>query len=403
MPSRLLLAVLLAGLVACRTRKPEPPPPPQPVRITLVAVGDLLMHQDVKRAAKENAGGFQGLWGDLKPLFSEADLLFGNLETPVAPATGNSGRPFVFNAPLELPQALKASGFTILSTANNHAYDQGSKGVVETLERLEAVGLIAVGSGRDRAQAELPRFLECKGVKIAFLAFTDLFNLNLNQGGKGPWVRGLDDGALDAVRAARNQADLVVVSVHWGIEYEHLPRARQREMAANLIGCGADLIIGHHPHVLQPLEWLEANGRKGAVAFSLGNFISNQDRKYQEPMALAEGDNRDGAALVAVFRKDPQGLASLESVRAEPLWTENNWAAFASGQAKHREIRVVRASADLGLLGKRRARIEEILARKASTGTPAPRPSASAWKGPGSRRAPAPRRLPTQSGTPVAG
>jgi len=361
MPRRFWLATLLVGLVACRTRKPEAPPPPQPVRVTLVAVGDLLMHQDVKRAARENAGGFQSLWGDLKPLFQEADLVFGNLETPIAPTTGVSGRPFVFNAPAELPGALKASGFTILSTANNHAYDQGSKGALETLERLEAAGLVGIGGGRDQAQAERPRIVERKGIKVAFLAFTDLFNINLNQEGKGPWVRPLNDSALAAVKAARSQADLVVVSVHWGIEYEHQPRPRQRDMAARLIGAGADLIIGHHPHVLQPLEWLEAEGRKGAVAFSLGNFISNQDRKYEEPMAVAEGDNRDGAALVAVFQKDPQGPARLESVRAEPLWTENNWTAFASGQATCREIKVVRASPTGGLLGKRRARIEETL------------------------------------------
>ncbi len=361
MPKFSFLALLLIGLVACRTHRPEAPPSPQPVRVTLVAVGDLLMHQDVKRAARENVGGFQSLWGDLKPLFQEADLVFGNLETPIAPTTGVSGRPFVFNAPAELTDALKASGFAILSTANNHAYDQGSKGALETVERLEAAGLVGIGSGRDQTQAECPRILERKGTKIAFLAFTDLFNINLNQEGKGPWVRPLNDSALDAVKAARFQADLVVVSVHWGIEYEHQPRPRQRDMAARLIGAGADLIVGHHPHVLQPLEWLEADGRRGAVAFSLGNFISNQDRKYEEPMDVAAGDNRDGAALVAVFRKEPQGPARLESVRAEPLWTENNWTAFASGQATRREIRVVRASSSGGLLGKRRARIEETL------------------------------------------
>ncbi len=354
------LVVLLAGLVACRTRKPEPPPPPPPVQVTLVAVGDLLMHQDVKRAAREN-GGFQALWGDLKPLFDEADLVFGNLETPIAPASGGPGRPFIFNAPEELPGALKASGFTVLSTANNHAYDQGAQGVVETLERLETAGLVGIGSGRDQAQAERHCILERKGIKIAFLAFTDLFNTNLNREGKGPWVRPLNVSSPDAVKAARMLADLVVVSVHWGVEYEHQPRPRQRDMAARLIGAGADLVIGHHPHVLQPLEWLEADGRKGAVAFSLGNFISNQDRKYEEPMAVAEGDNRDGAALVAIFQKDPQGPARLKSVRAEPLWTENNWTAFASGQATRREIRVVRASSTGGLIGKRRARIEETL------------------------------------------
>jgi len=359
---RLALLLLAVGLVSCRTQK-KILPPPEPTRLTLVAVGDLLMHQDVKRAAAENPGGFQALWADLDPIFKGADLVFGNLETPIAPVSGGPGRPFVFNAPAELPPALKASGFALLSTANNHAYDQGSQGVIETLERLESAGLVAIGSGRDRQQAEAPRILERRGIKIAFLAYTDLFNIDLNREGKGPWVARLrEDQAAEAIRLARTSADLVIVSLHWGKEYEHSPQARQRDIAAKLIEAGADLIIGHHPHVLQPLEWIEAKGRKGAVAFSLGNFISNQDRKYQPDMPVVEGDNRDGAALLAVFRKDPGGAAHLESVRVEPLWTENNWSAFVSGKVAKREIRVVRATADGAMLGLRRTRIERMLA-----------------------------------------
>lgn len=359
---RIALLCLVLGLLACRTQK-KVIPPPEPTRLTLVAVGDLLMHHDVKRAAAENPGGFQALWADLEPIFKGADLVFGNLETPIAPTSGAPGRPFVFNAPAELPPALKASGFTLLSTANNHAYDQGSQGVLETLERLESAGLMAVGSGRDRQQAETPRILERRGLKIAFLAYTDLFNIDLNREGKGPWVARLrENQASEAVHSARRSADLVIVSLHWGQEYEHHPQARQREIAAKLIEAGADLILGHHPHVLQPLEWIEVKDRKGAVAFSLGNFISNQDRKYEPSRPTAEGDNRDGAALLAVFRKDPGGAAQLESVRVEPLWTENNWSAFVSGKTTTRDIRVVRALADGGMLGSRRTRIEQVLA-----------------------------------------
>lgn len=359
---RLAPLCLVLGLLSCRTQK-KVLPPPEPTRLTLVAVGDLLMHQDVKRAAVHTPGGFQALWADLDPIFKGADLVFGNLESPIAPVSGAPGRPFVFNAPAELPTALRASGFALLSTANNHAYDQGSQGVLETLERLESAGLMAVGSGRDRQQAEAPRILERQGIKIAFLAYTDLFNIDLNREGKGPWVARLrEDQATEAVRSARTLADLVIVSLHWGQEYEHKPQARQREMAAKLIEAGADLIIGHHPHVLQPLEWIKAKGRKGAVAFSLGNFISNQDRKYESSRPIPEGDNRDGAALLAVFRKDPGGAAQLESVRVEPLWTENNWSAFVSGKASKREIRVVRATADGGTLGLRRTRAEQVLA-----------------------------------------
>jgi len=340
-------AALLAGLglVGCRSRRVEAPPPP-PASLTVVAVGDILMHQDVKRAAELDPSGFPSLWSDLIPLFKGADLAFGNLETPIAPRTGRPGVPFQFNAPEALPAALRASGFTILATANNHAFDQGSKGVRETLERLRAERLVAIGSGEDRAQAERLQILERQGIKVAFLGFTDLFNLDLNHRAAEPWVRPLDlEPTLQAVREAKGQADLVVVSLHWGNEYQHEPTRRQKEIARSLVAAGCDLILGHHPHVLQPVELLESGGRKALVAFSLGNFISNQDRMYRADLfPVAGGDNRDGAALRVRFerRPGPDGREQvlLVEASAEPLWTENNWGA----PAPRREIRVIRVA-----------------------------------------------------------
>jgi poly-gamma-glutamate synthesis protein (capsule biosynthesis protein) len=305
------------------------------------------MHQDVKRAADLDPAGFPDLWADLVPLFQGADLAFGNLETPVAPGTGRPGLPFQFNAPETLPAALRASGFTVLSTANNHAYDQGPMGVRETLERLKAAQLVAIGSGVDRAQAELPQILERQGIRVAFLGFTDLFNIDLNRRATEPWVRPLDlEPALQAVREARAKADLVVVSVHWGNEYQHTPTKRQRDIARALVVAGCDVILGHHPHVLQPAELLEADGRRALVAYSLGNFISNQDRMYRADLfPVAGGDNRDGAALKIRFerRRGPDGLdrVVLAEAAAEPLWTENNWGA----PAGDRQIRVIRVAA----------------------------------------------------------
>jgi poly-gamma-glutamate synthesis protein (capsule biosynthesis protein) len=221
------------------------------------------MHQDVKTSAAQAPAGLRALWADVEPLFQGADLAFANLETPIAPATGRPGRPFQFNAPAELPAALRESGIRILATANNHAFDQGRRGLQETLDRLDGEGLLAVGSGRDRAQAEETRMVEVRGLRVAFLAFTDIFNVDLDRQATQPWVRGLDPArAAEAVRAARAQADLVVVSVHWGIEYFREPSRRQRTLAAQLAQAGADLILGHHPHVLQPVEVIENGGHR---------------------------------------------------------------------------------------------------------------------------------------------
>ena len=315
--------------------------------VSLVAVGDIMMHQDVKTAGAAARDGFQGLWSDVVPLWNTADIVFGNLESPIAPTTGQPGVPFQFNAPAELPAALKASGFTVLATANNHAFDQGAQGVTETLERLEAERLLTVGTGRTRAEAEAVRFLEVMGLRVAFLGFTDLFNVNLNRKRDEPWVAGLDvASAVKAVAQARAQADLVIVSLHWGAEYSHEPLPRQRRVAALLAEAGAALILGHHPHVLQPVAWAGQGDRQALVAYSMGNFIANQDRRYDpEQATVPEGDSRDGVALRCRFVKrrlaDGTVRVAVEDILCEPLWTENNWREHRTGRNPLREIRVL--------------------------------------------------------------
>jgi poly-gamma-glutamate synthesis protein (capsule biosynthesis protein) len=361
------LGAMLGLSLACRPRRVPPPPPPP--RLRLVAVGDILMHQDVKAAAEQAPSGFPALWADLVPLFQGADVAFGNLETPVAPASGRPGVPFQFNAPAALPAALRASGFTVLSTANNHAFDQGAKGVRETLDRLRAEQLVAVGSGEDRVRAEAVQVLERQGLKVAFLGFTDLFNVDLNRKATEPWVRPLDlEPALAAVREARSHADLVVVSVHWGNEYQRQPTKRQRDIAKRLVEAGCDLLLGHHPHVLQPAEIVEAGGRKALVAYSLGNFISNQDRMYRADLfPVAGGDSRDGAALQAVFEQrqgaDGRPHLALAETSFEPLWTENNW----GSPAAQREIRVIRVAAAEARV---RAEVEALSTSREGQGSP---------------------------------
>jgi poly-gamma-glutamate synthesis protein (capsule biosynthesis protein) len=348
----LACAGLLITLVTMGARPPKPPVavPPGPVALAsvrLVAVGDILMHQDVKRSAAEAVDGFQELWADVAPMLKNADIAFANLETPVAPVSGRPGVPFQFNAPANLPAALRASGFTVLATANNHAFDQGVQGVRETLERLGAEHLITVGSGLTRAEAEAPRFLTVKGLRVAFLGFTDLFNVDLNGKRDAPWVRHLDlAAAAQSVRQARAQADFVVVSLHWGVEFQHEPRPRQQQAAAALAEAGAGLILGHHPHVLQPVTWVGQGTRRALVAYSMGNFIANQNRTYDADLDEAtEGDTRDGVAvqcqLVRHRLADGTQEVTVEDVRCEPLWTDNNGTEHRAGKAKVRLIRVV--------------------------------------------------------------
>ncbi|MDR0498161.1 MAG: CapA family protein [Holophagales bacterium] len=362
-----LICLWLVSSDSAYSHKNQPLDFPQPqahIDITIVAVGDLISHQDVQSAARDAENGWASLWEEVTPLFKQADLAMANLETPIAPKTGKPGIPFCFNAPSNLASALKETGIDLVFTANNHAFDQSVKGVIETLEYLDANGIKYAGSGLNRSAAETPVIMELRdGIKTAVLARTDIFNNNLNQHPERTWVAALNPDSLEqSIREIRQQVDLIIVSLHWGSEYQAQPSKRQRETAARLIAAGADVIIGHHPHVLQPFEWVESGERRGAVAFSLGNFLSNQHRMYNpSTQPLSEGDNRDGGILILTLRKDTSGVR-LQDAHVEPLWTDNNWIAHSKGskgQKTKRVIRVLRTTP-----GERGADMEDLLSKR---------------------------------------
>ena len=337
------------------------PEAPKTVEVTIVAVGDLISHQDVQKAAHNAENGWASLWEEITPFFMSADLAMANLETPIAPKTGKPGVPFCFNAPTELASALRETGVGLVFAANNHMYDQSVNGLAETIDSLLANRVLQAGVGMGMEEALAPKIIELRGgLKVAILARTDLFNNNLNQRRDRPWVAALDlDVDEKIIKEARERADAVIIGVHWGVEYQAQPSPRQREAAKRLVGAGADVIVGHHPHVLQPFEWVESGGRRGAVAFSLGNFLSNQDRKYDPSrQPLGDGDSRDGAALWVHLKKGPAGELEVEA-HAEPIWTDNNCNDYEAGRSAKRVIRVLNTRP-----GARGQDMEELLAKR---------------------------------------
>ncbi|GEJ57236.1 CapA family protein [Anaeromyxobacter diazotrophicus] len=303
-------------------------------------MGDVLMHGAVKDAAADhraadNDDGYGFLWAPVADLLAGADLTFANLETPIAPRAGQGSRSFVFNAPPSAARALKRAGVDLVSVANNHLFDQGRPGFEETLQELDALGLPYLGAGAAGHEAG-PRTVELNGLRLAFLGYAYGFN----QGGNAcparpapPCLKAslLDpDRAVADVAAAARQADAVVVSVHWGVEYAGQPREPEVELAHRLAEAGALVVLGHHPHVLQPLElYRRADGRTALIAYSLGNFVSNQSRHYVHGVTPpAVGATRDGLLLrVELVRRDyGRGVTQVELGGADwlPLWTEND-------------------------------------------------------------------------------
>lgn len=317
------------------------PPVRSAARVTLAAVGDVLMHDAVKRAAEARRGsapddGYAWLFAPVADLLGAADLTFANLETPIAPQASQGSRAFVFNAPPAVIAALQRAGVDLVSVANNHAMDQGRRGFEETLRWLRAAGLPYVGAG-PAPRAAGPLRLERNGLSLAFLGYS----YGLNQGGNAcpPAAAACEQVAeidrarmVEDVRAAAATADAVVVSVHWGVEYQQAPRAEEVELAHRLADAGALVVLGHHPHVLQPVElYRRADGLTAVIAYSLGNFVSNQSRNYVAgvtPDAVAA--TRDGALLrVSLARRDyGRGVEQVEVAGADflPLWTENDTA-----------------------------------------------------------------------------
>jgi poly-gamma-glutamate synthesis protein (capsule biosynthesis protein) len=245
--------------------------------VTIAAVGDVMLGRYVgQRIAK---------LGPTYPFSATtallaADLTLGNLESPLtarrAPALLRPG-PYRLPADPAAVAGLTAAGFDALSLANNHGLDAGPEGIREASETLESAGIAALGAGPDAAAARRYRMVDVQGWHIALVAANAVHDPEDQPDEGSDWGRAwLDAATLDSVAAARRDADLVVALIHWGSEYTLQPNARQRSQAAALVAAGADLVLGAHPHVLQPIETIRAGGRSGLVAFSLGNFVFDQ-------------------------------------------------------------------------------------------------------------------------------
>ncbi|WP_369371952.1 CapA family protein [Promicromonospora sp. Populi] len=297
---------------------PPPPPPPQDIELTLVAAGDVLPHVSVTESATGPSGiDYSPLLAGIDPWVDGADLALCHLEVPIAPpGTEPTGYP-MFRAPAELVRDLGEQGWDGCSTASNHSVDAGYDGLAATLGALDEAKMGHVGTARDEQESLGAQYYELhrsdRTITIAHLSAT--YGLNGLTAPRGDWSVDLIDAQriVQQAKAARAAgADLVVVSLHDGVEYVTEPTEHQQETAHALAQSGqVDLVIGHHAHVPQKLVRLSGGpGNDGMwTAYGLGNLLSNQG---PECCVLASAV---GLLLVADIKQPPGAPARVTGVR----------------------------------------------------------------------------------------
>jgi poly-gamma-glutamate synthesis protein (capsule biosynthesis protein) len=287
----------------------------------LLASGDVLPHGPVLQQARaygRRVGqpyDFRPMFADIRPLVTEADLAVCHLEVPLSRAGRDISSWPAFNAPRQLAVALRWAGYDACSTASNHSMDQGPRGIAATLDVMDAAGLRHAGMARNAREAGQSTIVTVRGLRVGLLSYT----YGLNSGrppSNQPWLVKLIDPRriLTDARAARAAgAQFVVVLLHWGQEYRSTPTPWQREVAKRLLAAPeVDLILGHHVHVVQPIERV---GGKW-VAYGMGNSLSNQT-----PACCAAG-SQDGV-LVKVRVTERAGRLRARDARYLPTWVEH--------------------------------------------------------------------------------
>lgn len=270
-------------------------------RISIVASGDILIHESVWESARDYAGGGDDF--DFTPMFEPiaahltgADLALCHLEVPLSGDNSRLASFPMFSAPFQLADAIAAAGFDGCSFASNHVLDQGVAGIEDTLGHLDRVGLGHAGAARSPDEAAAITTYDVRGIQVAHLSYTYGYN-GLRPPAGEDWRSNLIDVAAildEAARARAGGAEIVALSIHWGDEYVHEPNRYQLDVAAAVAPSpDIDLIIGHHPHVIQPVEIVGGT----PVTYSVGNQLSN----------MLQQERRDGVLFVYHLEAPPGG------------------------------------------------------------------------------------------------
>jgi len=230
---------------------------------------------------KFGSGDYSFLFANLG-ILSEADILFANLEGPISDKGSDLGKKYSFRMDPKVASVLAVAGFDIVSIANNHADDWGRLAFIDSIERLNEAGIIATGYTKNSSAPDALRIFSKNGISIGYLAFSE-FDTTLSRSGNDPRMLSISNPNYEQIISdGARQVDQLIVSYHFGDEYRDKPNSRQKKLARDAIDLGADIIIGHHPHVIESVE----NYKDGVIAYSLGNFIFDQDFSVETMQGL---------------------------------------------------------------------------------------------------------------------
>ncbi len=278
----------LVGLVATLSAQPR--------TCTLVALGDVQLGRGTSRAIARH--GAVGMWAGIDDLLADADLRVANLECPVTCVGRPVDKKYCFRAdPSRAKAVLRAGGIDVVSLANNHTQDWGPRGLAETRRWLNAWGITTAGAGQGEVAAAGVRVRVVRGLRVGFVGYSEWVMQPAQPGPAHAHLARLNEATLAAeIAAAKARVDCLVVSLHWGQEYQARPSARQQRLGRAAIDAGADLVLGHHPHVAQPIETY----RGKPIVYSLGNAIFDREgsARWSNGLVVRLELGRDRARVV---------------------------------------------------------------------------------------------------------
>lgn len=287
--------------------------------ITISAVGDIMVHDNSLASVKTPTGyDFDPPFTEIMPIIQSADLAIGNLETTISgPSTKYTGYPR-FNSPDTLLDTLKKAGFDVLITSNNHSLDRGTAGLVRTIDQLDERGFLHTGTYKTKEDSEKLLITDVKGIKIAILAYS--YGTNGIHMEKPYMVNLLKLRKMldDVNKAKRLQPDVIITYLHMGDECIRQPNQKQKDIVDSLMKAGVNIVLGDHPHVVQPMERRTVTDDTGRekdafVIYSLGNFISGRKGLYRDL----------GSILNIKIEKDTvNGKITIKETHLIPTWVQ---------------------------------------------------------------------------------